>query len=180
MLIQIENTEWFLARQKFFRCPFNLLSHLTPHILDCTLLLLSNFAQFNLVAFFSLAIVNQNCPFWLQYNLFTCRNKAKVIVPAVKLLGCSSPTTTPLAGCHSSTSQHLMTFTALVTAASELVWSSTLQHYMTVYFITYDLWNLLFPHAIIGYSPSLLCLDVLFNANCPKQVFKQNIQTNTH
>lgn len=69
-----------------FCCPFNLLpSHLTPHILDCSLLLLSNFAQFSPVAFFSPATVNQNSHFWLQYKLLTCRNKAKVVAPAVKL-----------------------------------------------------------------------------------------------
>lgn len=74
------------SQVEVFCCPFNLLlSHLTPHLLDCSLLLLSNFAQFNPVTFFSPATVNQNSPFWLQYHLLTCRNKARVIAPAVKL-----------------------------------------------------------------------------------------------
>lgn len=105
--------------------------------------------------FFSPAIVNQNSPFWLQYNLLTCRNKARVITPAVKLLGCSSSTATPLAGLYSSTSQCLMTFAApVVTAASysspvhsNVIWQYILLH-MTQ-FATYcfhmQLWDTHYP-----------------------------------
>lgn len=107
-------------------CPFNLpVSHLTPPVLDCRLLLVGNFAQFSpvMVSFSSKSKSEQSL--CLQYNLLTCRNKARVTAPAAKPSGGS--TSTPLAGLYSSSCQCPLTFRCSCGCCREWFQSSTAQ-----------------------------------------------------